>query len=114
MSKTYGATELGQTASSTRCVSRLLKRYWYAFQERPIHQILRATLPDLTDRELMDIDTTRGEIEYVASNPRYRPARHPIHPSDKCVISGTDGWPELDTTRRTIPRGRFPVWVQAV
>src|SRR5882724_6676348 len=23
-----------------------------------------------------------------------------------------DGWPELDTTRRTIPRGRFPVWVK--
>jgi hypothetical protein len=29
---------------------------------------LRATLCDLSDRELMDIGTTRGEIDYVASN----------------------------------------------
>jgi uncharacterized protein YjiS (DUF1127 family) len=68
MSTTYGATGLGQTAASTRCVSSFFKRYWGAFQERRKRQRLRATLCDLSDRELMDIGTTRGEIDYVASN----------------------------------------------
>jgi uncharacterized protein YjiS (DUF1127 family) len=31
-------------------------------------QKLHAALSDLTDRELMDIGTTRGEIDYVLSN----------------------------------------------
>jgi uncharacterized protein YjiS (DUF1127 family) len=30
--------------------------------------MLRAALFELSDRELMDIGTTRGEIDYVASN----------------------------------------------
>src|SRR6266436_8305479 len=68
MSTTFGATGLGQTAASTRRVSSFLNRYWGAFQERRKHQGLRATLCDLSDRELMDIGTTRGEIDYVASN----------------------------------------------
>jgi uncharacterized protein YjiS (DUF1127 family) len=68
MSTTYGETGLGQTARSTRRVSSLLKRYWGAFQERRVRQRLRANLCDLSDRELMDIGTTRGEIDYVASN----------------------------------------------
>jgi uncharacterized protein YjiS (DUF1127 family) len=68
MSTTYGETGLGQTAASTRRVSGFLKRYWGEFQERRKRQRLRATLYDLSDRELMDIGTTRGEIDYVASN----------------------------------------------
>jgi uncharacterized protein YjiS (DUF1127 family) len=68
MSTTYGATRLGQTAVSTRHVSSFFKRYWGAFQERRKRERLRATLRDLSDRELMDIGTTRGEIDYVASN----------------------------------------------
>ena len=68
MSTTYGATGLGQTAVSTRRVSRFFRRYWGAFQERRKRQRLQATLCDLSDRELMDIGTTRGEIDYVASN----------------------------------------------
>ena len=68
MSTSYGATGLGQTAVSTRRVSSLLKTYWGAFQERRKCQRLRATLCDLSDRELMDIGTTRGEIDYIASN----------------------------------------------
>jgi uncharacterized protein YjiS (DUF1127 family) len=68
MSTTYGATGLGQTAVSTRRASSFIWRYWDAFQERRKRQRLRATLYDLSDRELMDIGTTRGEIEYVASN----------------------------------------------
>ena len=68
MSTTYGATGLGQTAASTQRVSSFFKRFWAAFQERRKHHRLRATLCDLSDRELMDIGTTRGEIDYVASN----------------------------------------------
>ncbi|MDF0578582.1 DUF1127 domain-containing protein [Bradyrhizobium yuanmingense] len=68
MSTIYGATRLGQTAASTRRVSSLFKTYWSALQERRKRQRLRATLCNLSDRELMDIGTTRGEIDYVASN----------------------------------------------
>ena len=68
MSTTYGATGLGQTAISTRHISSFIKEYWVAFQERRRRQGLRTALSDLSDRELMDIGTTRGEIDYVASN----------------------------------------------
>jgi uncharacterized protein YjiS (DUF1127 family) len=53
----------GLTAASTRSVLSLLKRYWRAFQERRQRQSLRTTLHDLSDRELMDIGVTRGEID---------------------------------------------------
>jgi uncharacterized protein YjiS (DUF1127 family) len=56
----------GLTAASTRSVLGLLKRYWRAFQERRQRQTLRATLHDLSDRELMDIGVTRDEIDYMA------------------------------------------------
>ena len=68
MSTTYGAAGLGQTAASTRPVSSFFKGYWDAFQEWRERQRLQATLYDLSDRELTDIGTTRGEIDYVASN----------------------------------------------
>jgi uncharacterized protein YjiS (DUF1127 family) len=68
MSTTYGATGLGQTAVSTRRVSSFFKTIWGAFQERCKRQRLIANLCYLSDRELMDIGTTRGEIDYVASN----------------------------------------------
>jgi uncharacterized protein YjiS (DUF1127 family) len=57
----------GPTAASARSVAGLLKRYWRAFQERRQRQRLRATLHDLlSDRELMDIGATRGEINTIA------------------------------------------------
>jgi uncharacterized protein YjiS (DUF1127 family) len=68
MSTTYGATGLAQTIASTRRVPGLFKRYLGAFQERRKRQRLRATLCGPNERELMDIGTTRGEIDYVASN----------------------------------------------
>ena len=68
MSTTYGATGLGQTAVSTRRLSSFFKRYWGAFQERRKRQRLRATLCDLSDRELIDIGITRSEIDYLASH----------------------------------------------
>jgi uncharacterized protein YjiS (DUF1127 family) len=55
----------GPTAASTRSVLSLLKRYWRAFQERRQRESSRATLHGLSDRELMDIGVTRGEIDYI-------------------------------------------------
>ncbi|WP_426419337.1 DUF1127 domain-containing protein [Bradyrhizobium genosp. A] len=46
-----------------RSVLGLLKRYWSAFQQW--RQSLRPTLKDLSDRELMDIGLTRGEIDHL-------------------------------------------------
>ena len=68
MSTTYGATGLGQTAASTRRFSSAFKYFWGVFQEWRKRERLRADLCDLSDRELMDIGITRGEIDYVASN----------------------------------------------
>lgn len=68
MSTTYGATGLGQMAALAYGVSNVFKRCRDAFQERRERHRLRATLSDLSNRELMDIGTTRGEIDYVASN----------------------------------------------
>ena len=68
MSTTYGETGLGQTAASTRLASSFFKKCWGAFQERRKRQRLIANLCDLSDRELMDIGTTRSEIDYVASH----------------------------------------------
>jgi uncharacterized protein YjiS (DUF1127 family) len=63
---THGTTWLERTSVSTRHVSSFIWKYWDAFQERRERQKLRATLSDLSDRELTDIGTTRGEIDYVA------------------------------------------------
>ena len=68
MSTTYGATGSQQTGASMRRVPSFFKRYWGAFQQRRKRERLRATLCDLSDRELMDIGTTRGEIDHVAAN----------------------------------------------
>jgi len=56
----------GLTAASMRSVMSLLKRYWRAFREWRRRQSVRATLHELSDRELMDIGLTRGEIDYIA------------------------------------------------
>ena len=90
MSTTYGATGLGQTAVSTWRVSSFFKTYWGAFQERRKRQRLRATLYDLSDGELMDIGTTRGEIDYVALDRSIDPRRG-IHPLRDAAI-GLPRW----------------------
>ena len=51
--------------ASTRNVLGWLKRYWRAFQARRRHQSSPAGLADLSDRALMDIGLTRGEIDYL-------------------------------------------------
>ena len=68
MSTTYSTTWLERTSASTRYASGLLRKYWDAIQERRDRQKLRSALSDLSDRELMDIGTTRSEIDYVVSN----------------------------------------------
>ena len=68
MSTTYSTTWLERTAASTRYASGLIWKYWDAYQERRDRQKLRSALSDLSDRELTDIGTTRGEIDYVVSN----------------------------------------------
>ena len=68
MSSTHGTTWLERTSVSTRHVSNFIWKYWDAFQERRERQKLSATLADLSDGGLMDIGTTRGEIDDVASH----------------------------------------------
>jgi uncharacterized protein YjiS (DUF1127 family) len=67
MSTTYNEG-LGPATASTQRVSSFFEKYWNVFQQRRKGQKLRADLCDLSDRELMDIGITRGEIDYVASN----------------------------------------------
>ncbi|MCK1463465.1 uncharacterized protein YjiS (DUF1127 family) [Bradyrhizobium elkanii] len=68
MTTTHGTTWLEWTSVSTWHVTSFISKYWDAFQERRERQKLSATLSDLSDGELMDIGTTRGEIDYVASH----------------------------------------------
>jgi uncharacterized protein YjiS (DUF1127 family) len=68
MSTIDDATGFAQITTSTHRVSSLLRRYWDAFLEQRQSRRLRAALFSLGDRELTDIGTTRGEIDYVASN----------------------------------------------
>ena len=52
-------------AASPRNVPGLLKRYWRAFQERRRRESLGAALSYLSDKDLMDIGLTRGQIDYI-------------------------------------------------
>ncbi|MET4804157.1 DUF1127 domain-containing protein [Bradyrhizobium sp. LB11.1] len=53
----------GPPAASTRSILGILRQYWLAFLER--RQNRQLTLQDLSDRELMDIGLTRGEIDHL-------------------------------------------------
>jgi uncharacterized protein YjiS (DUF1127 family) len=68
MSTIYGAARLRQTTTLASRVSSFFKACRDAFEERRHRQRLRDRLSDLSDRELLDIGTTRGEIDYVASH----------------------------------------------
>jgi uncharacterized protein YjiS (DUF1127 family) len=67
MSTIQGTTELGP-ATAKRQVYSPLETYWNAFLEWRKREKLRTQLSRLTDSELADIGTTRGEIDYVASH----------------------------------------------
>lgn len=68
MSTAYGEVWLGQTAVTARRVAGFFKSCLNAYRERRQRRRLQAALLDLSDRELMDIGTTRGEVDYVAAN----------------------------------------------
>ena len=55
----------GPPVASTRSVLSLLRGYWRAFQTRRQCARSRASLNDLTERELKDIGLTPGEIDYI-------------------------------------------------
>ena len=54
--------------ASRRSVLGSLKKYWRAFWERRRLQGSRASLHDLSDRELKDIGVTRAEIDCIAAH----------------------------------------------
>jgi uncharacterized protein YjiS (DUF1127 family) len=54
-------------ATVARRVLSLLKSCWRAYRERYRRRRLRATLHDLSDRELLDIGVTRAEIDCIAA-----------------------------------------------
>jgi uncharacterized protein YjiS (DUF1127 family) len=58
----------GPPAASTRSVFSLLERYWCAFQESRRRRRLRASLHDLSERQLMDIGLTPGDIDYIVAH----------------------------------------------
>jgi uncharacterized protein YjiS (DUF1127 family) len=58
----------GPPAASTRSVLSLLRGYWHAFQEWRQRERLRASLDDLSDRQLMDIGLTPGDIDYIVAH----------------------------------------------
>jgi uncharacterized protein YjiS (DUF1127 family) len=60
-----GAAALRSDIALARSIFSLITLYWRAFQERRWRRGPRITLQDLSDRELMDIGLTRGEIDYI-------------------------------------------------
>jgi uncharacterized protein YjiS (DUF1127 family) len=68
MSTIYSTAGTGRIAAAPWRVSGLVRRCWGALAERFTRERLRTTLDGLSERELMDIGTTRGEIDYVAAN----------------------------------------------
>ena len=67
MSTIHAAAEPGPAATKRQVYSPL-EIYWAAFQEWRKRTRLQADLIDLSDRELMDIGISRGEIDYVVSH----------------------------------------------
>jgi uncharacterized protein YjiS (DUF1127 family) len=68
MSATHDAAGLRRAAVSMRRVPGLLRRFWDALRQWRRRDRLIIELSSMSDRELMDIGTTRGEIDYIASN----------------------------------------------
>jgi uncharacterized protein YjiS (DUF1127 family) len=58
----------GPPAAAARSVFSLLDRYWCAFQESRRRRRLGVSLRDLSERQLMDIGLTPGDIDYIAAH----------------------------------------------
>ncbi len=67
MSMAHIAAEFGHTTDAKWRVFRSLRSCWVALQKWRQRQRLEEELYTLSDRALMDIGMTRGEIEYVVS-----------------------------------------------
>ena len=63
-----GAAELKRATRSTQRVSNFLGSCWEVFHQWRKRDSLRTELYGLSDRELMDIGISRGEIDYFALN----------------------------------------------
>ena len=72
MSTIHGTTEFAP-ATARRPYYSPLEAYWDAFCEWRKRERLRSRLCRLSDAELIDIGITRGEIDYVVSNPTIDP-----------------------------------------
>ena len=68
MSTIHSTAGTGRITAAPWRVSGFARRWWGVLQERFTRRRLQTTLDGLSDRELMDIGTTRGEIDYVAAN----------------------------------------------
>jgi uncharacterized protein YjiS (DUF1127 family) len=66
MSTIYVTTGFGQTSTPVRRALRFVEKHWSALREWQKRNSLRGAMYRLSDRELQDIGTTRGEIECVA------------------------------------------------
>ena len=73
MSMIYGPAGFRQTTTLASRISSFFMACRDALAERRQRQLLRARLSELSDREVLDIGTTRGEIDYVASNRAFDP-----------------------------------------
>jgi uncharacterized protein YjiS (DUF1127 family) len=65
----------GPPVASTRNVLRSLKGYWRAFRERRRRNRLRVSLNDLSDRQLMDIGLTPGDIDCIVAHRAFERLR---------------------------------------
>ena len=60
-------TTAGPPVASTRSVRGLLQGYWRAFRRWRQRERLRVSLHDLSDRELMDIGLSPGDIDCIVA-----------------------------------------------
>lgn len=67
MNTAYDTTGSSQTFAQIGTVG-FSERFWSALREWRERRRVRAALSGLSDWELLDIGTTRGEIDYVASH----------------------------------------------
>jgi uncharacterized protein YjiS (DUF1127 family) len=76
MSTIYVTTCFGQTTTPLRRVLGLFEKYLRMLCEWQQRNALRGAMHNLSDRELQDIGTTRGEIECVARSRLGDPRAH--------------------------------------
>lgn len=66
MSTIHGVAQARRTATPVQRATGLYLWVWSAWQKRRSRRRAQAALSALSDRELMDLGTTRAEIDYIA------------------------------------------------